>query len=235
MKKDWNLQTIGIIHSPFKQKFGIPRQSGLAPTVKATLELYPPYNHPDSVAGLSQFSHLWLSFIFHQAIAKKWNPSVRPPRLGGNKKMGVFATRSPYRANPLGLSVVKLEQVKADKKEVILHLSGIDLLDQTPIVDIKPYIKYSDCLPSAQSGFAQKKPQAVLEVVFSEYAQQKLSMIDNGETIQMVLKEVLALDPRPAYRTQDDEHSYGLVLFDLDVHWKIKKEKLIVLDLKKLS
>jgi len=232
MTKTWRFEAIGVIHSPYKQKFGIPRQAGLAPSAKAILELFPPYNNPDAVKGLETFSHLWLSFIFHQAISKQWKPSVRPPRLGGNKKMGVFATRSPYRANPLGLSVVQLEQVIINKEGVCLSLSGIDLLDQTPIVDIKPYIQYSDSLPQANSGFAQDKPKAIFTVVFSQQAQIELQQIENSATVEKVIKEILSLDPRPAYKNQQDNRIYRTQLFDFDVHWQIQNKQLMVLALK---
>ena len=142
------LQILGKVESPFKQKFAIPRQPGLAPHAKGIIKIEPPFNQSSAFKGLSEFSHIWVSFVFHETMDKGWKPQVRPPRLGGNDKTGVFATRSTFRPNPLGLSVLKLDKVVLSSTNVELHVSGIDLLDGTPVVDIKPYIPYSDKISS---------------------------------------------------------------------------------------
>ncbi len=233
MQTDWSFQTIGIIHSPFKQKFGIPRQAGLAQSTPAQLVLVPPFNCPQAVIGLEQFSHLWLSFVFHQSMLKKWQPTVRPPRLGGNKKMGVFATRSPFRANPLGLSVVQLDRIEHQKSGIILHLLGADLMDGTPILDIKPYIRYADCLTNAISGFAETAPSAQKNVIFSDRATNQIKEHPQ-QGLKTLIIEILSLDPRPAYQKDNLKRDYGIQLFDLDIKWHIVDENIEVIELIKL-
>jgi len=152
----FSLNTIGIIESPYKEKFAIPRQANLVTAAKGRVLLTGQQNNLDIIRDIEQFSHLWLLFIFHGTQAQGWKPLVRPPRLGGNKKTGVLATRSPFRPNPVGMSVVKLDKVSTNKQQIILYISGLDLLDGTPIFDIKPYIPYSDAITTAQSGYAQK-------------------------------------------------------------------------------
>ena len=230
MQTTWSFQTIGVIRSPFKQKFGIPRQAGLAQSASAQLILIAPFNCPQAVAGLSQFSHLWLTFVFHQNNAHKWQPSVRPPRLGGNKKIGVFASRSPFRANPLGLSAVKLERIEAAEQTMILHLSGIDLMDGTPILDIKPYIKYADCLNQAHSGFAENKPCHQKQVIFSDLALRQIQQHTEKNLKQLII-ETLQLDPRPAYQKDNPKRLYGMLLFDLDIQWQVINEQIKVVAL----
>lgn len=156
----FEIDTLGIIRSPYKEKFAIPRQPGLVKSARARLELLPPYDQPDVLRGIEQFSHLWLSFVFHQTMAQGWHPTVRPPRLGGNERVGVFATRSTFRPNPLGLSVVELHGVGRERGKLWLELGAVDLLDGTPVVDIKPYIPYADSLPDARGGFAPEAPPA---------------------------------------------------------------------------
>ncbi len=147
---------IGIVRSCFREKFGIPRQPGLAPAARATLELLPPHNQPAAVRGLEDFSHVWLVFVFHGVPASRWQPTVRPPRLGGNRRLGVFATRSPFRPNPIGLSVVALDRIVTGQGRVALHLSGVDVLDGTPVLDIKPYLPYADRVPDRDRRFRQR-------------------------------------------------------------------------------
>ena len=163
----FSFEPVGVIHSCFKEKFGIPRQPGLAPDARAVLELLPPYNRAEAVRGLEGFSHVWLSFIFHACLGEPWKPTVRPPRLGGNRRLGVFATRSTHRPNPIGLSAVELEKIEAAPGRVLLHLKGVDLLDGTPVLDIKPYLPYSDNIPGALGGFAPEMPAAPFEVSFA--------------------------------------------------------------------
>jgi len=221
--QDITLTPIGIVNSPYKEKFAIPRQPGLVNAAKGTIELLGNANNIDSVRELKQFSHIWLLFIFHGTQEQGWKSLVRPPRLGGNKKMGVLATRSTFRPNPIGLSVVKLDEVDVSKQNVILHISGMDLLDQTPIVDIKPYIPYSDSLPNASAGFAQTQPQLSLTVKFSEQAHQELTKFNSVlPDLPLLIEQVLAQDPRPAYKQNKiDEKIYGMNLYNLNIQWKM--------------
>lgn len=162
----FQMTSIGVISSPYKEKFAIPRQPGLVSSAKATLTLTPPYDEPDALRGLAEFSHVWLVFAFHETMDKGWNPTVRPPRLGGNERLGVFATRSTFRPNPIGLSVAKLEGITTRNNQCQLHLSGIDLVDGTPILDIKPYIPYADNVPDAQGSYANESPDANMKLTF---------------------------------------------------------------------
>lgn len=221
---------IGYIHSPFKQKFGIPRQSGLVPEVRASLRLVPPYNNPDAVSELAGYSHIWLQFVFHQAIREHWQPRVRPPRLGGNRSVGVFASRSPFRPNPIGLSLVRLEQVVLSGGEVTLELSGVDLMDGTPVLDIKPYLPYAESIPDARSGYAPAPPDARLAVCFSELAASQLAARRDGAELRRMITSLLELDPRPAY-AEEDGRVYGFRLYDFDLRWRMEGDGILVLEL----
>jgi tRNA-Thr(GGU) m(6)t(6)A37 methyltransferase TsaA len=235
-KTQFEFEAIGIIHSPFKEKFGIPRQAGLVPGINGVLELLPPYNRPETVAELDGYSHLWIQFVFHQSQREQWQPTVRPPRLGGNRRVGVFASRAPFRPNPIGLSVVALEKVIAEPGRVELQLSGIDMVDGTPVLDIKPYIPYADSLPQARSGFAPAEPEAKLQVRFSEQAQQQLQRRPDGDALRPVIMQLLELDPRPAY--SDDktrEREYGFRLYDFDLRWRVQDGCAEVLELKEVD
>lgn len=213
---------IGMIHSCFGEKFGIPRQAGLAPAARATLDLLPPYAVPEAVRGLEGFSHLWLIFIFHGIPAGQWQPTVRPPRLGGRQRLGVFASRSPFRPNPVGLSAVKLERIAIDRGRVTLHLAGVDLLDRTPVLDIKPYLPYADCLPEATGGFAPHAPVPGLTVEFSPAAAAVCAAWPDGALRELII-QVLAQDPRPAYeQARPVPQRYGMRLHDLDVQWEMR-------------
>jgi tRNA-Thr(GGU) m(6)t(6)A37 methyltransferase TsaA len=232
-KTQFEFETIGIIHSPFKEKFGIPRQAGLVPGIGGALELLPPFNRPETVAELDGYSHLWIQFVFHQAQREQWQPSVRPPRLGGNRRVGVFASRAPFRPNPIGLSVVALEKIIAEPGRVELQLSGIDLVDGTPVLDIKPYLPYADSLPEARSGFAPAEPEAKLQVCFSAHAEQQLQQRQDGAALHQVIMQLLELDPRPAYSDdQNDGREYGFRLYDFDLRWRVKGGCAEVLELK---
>lgn len=213
----WSLDSLGIIHSCYQEKFAVPRQPGLAPSARATLELLPPYNQPECVEGLEDFSHLWLTFLFHQNLPQGWKPRVRPPRLGGNQKIGVFASRSTFRPNGLGLSVVKLEGIEL-QQGVKLHLSGVDLVDGTPIVDIKPYLPWADSLPNATAAWAPEPPP-LLSVVFDATAEQQLNRHTEGVWLRQLISEVLAQDPRPAYQKNDPQRVYGVKLAGRDVRF----------------
>lgn len=217
---DYTFSPIGIIRSPFVEKFGIPRQPGLAPAVRAQLDLLPPYNDPQALAGLEHCSHLWLQFVFHRPPSDQWRPRVRPPRLGGNRSLGVFATRSPLRPNPIGLSVVKLEAVKQQGGRLWLELSGIDLLDGTPVLDIKPYVPYTDSLPEAENRFADSAPEWV-EVVFMPEAEAGCRVLGGrtGEDWEALVRQILQQDPRPQYQKPDPTRRYGMTLKDAEVRW----------------
>ncbi len=217
------LNPIGIVSSPYKEKFAIPRQPGLVNAAKGTVRLLGEVNNSDSVRELAQFSHLWLIFVFHGTQEQGWKPLVRPPRLGGNKKVGVLATRSTFRPNPIGMSVVKLDKIDVVEQDVVLHISGMDLLDQTPIVDIKPYVPYSDSLPNANAGFAQTQPQVNLTVNFSKQAQQVLTALENEfPELTVLIEQVLAQDPRPAYKqNKADDKVYGMHLYNLNIQWQM--------------
>lgn len=216
---DFRIEPIGILRTCFPEKFGIPRQPLLAPSAKGQLILHAPYNHPDCVAGLEQVSHVWLSFVFHQHTDKGWKPKVRPPRLGGNEKMGVFATRSSFRPNHLGLSVVKLDSMTIDQQQVCLHLSGVDLVDGTPIVDIKPYVPYVDSIPSAVNHFACEQP-ALIQVMFSPEAQTFCEANPQHDALLALITEVLQQNPKPAYHSNENrDRTYGMALAGCNVRW----------------
>lgn len=223
------LNAIGILHSPFKQKFAIPRQPRLAPAAKAQIELLPGYDHPDMVRDLESFSHLWLIFSFHQNIEQGWTPLVRPPRLGGNKKTGVLATRATFRPNGLGMSAVSLEGVIIENNRVRIEVSGADLLDGTPIYDIKPYIPYSDVITHADGGFAQQAPMQPMQVQFSSQAQSFLAAHDTPTDFALLIEQVLAQDPRPAYKQNKPDHKqYAVTLYSFDIQWHVENHTIVV-------
>jgi len=230
----YQFEAIGTIHSCFKEKFGIPRQPGLVSEAEATLELLPPYNKPDALQGLEGYSHLWVSFVFHQSIGTPWRPMVRPPRLGGNKKVGVFATRSPIRPNPMGLSVVELTEV--DHKACRLHLKGIDLLDGTPVLDIKPYLPYVDAIANAKGGFAPQAPNHNgIDITFEEQAQQALAVIVGDKLPQMMqlIRQLLELDPRPAYMKNDQApREFGMHLHNFNLRWRMEGQRATIFEVK---
>lgn len=233
MEQHYTITPIGIVRSCYREKFGIPRQPGLVSTQTATIEMLPPYNRPEAVKGLEGFSHIWVSFIFHGVEPGKWSPMVRPPRLGGNEKVGVFASRSTHRPNPLGLSVVELSRIEVSNKGVVLHLVGADLLDGTPVVDIKPYIPYVDSIPAANAGFASEAPKQKLQVVFSEQANEALCRHEGRyPELRRLISESLAYDPRPAYKSKANEVSRGGVHFyEFDVRYEVGGEILRVTEI----
>lgn len=232
----FTLDPIGQIKSPFTEKFGIPRQPGLAPSITAEVVLEPKYSQLDSVAGLETCTHVWLLFIFSKSIEKGWKPKVRPPRLGGNQKLGVFATRSPFRPNPIGLSVVELLSIQMRGKQLVLEVRGADLLDGTPIVDIKPYLPYADALPNARYELATGAEKLTQPVIFHEKAQRKLQILaaQYPHALSQQIKELLACDPRPAYQN-DDKRLYGVRLYDLDIRFSVTTEAINVLEVDKIS
>ena len=223
------MKVIAHIYTEFPTKFGIPRQSGIIESLRGTIVFEPEYRSPDAIRGMEDFSHLWLIWEFSEAKRDTWSPTVRPPRLGGNVRKGVFATRSPFRPNPIGLSSVKLERIETDPKlGPMLHVSGADLMDSTPIYDIKPYIVYTDSHPEAVSGFAEKPAEQLLEVDCSEAL---LHQVD--EDYRKSLVAVLAHDPRPQYQ-DDPDRVYGMAFGPYEVRFKVNDLNLTVVDIKKV-
>lgn len=228
------INAVAICRTPYKQKFGIPRQPGLV-DVKGYVELVPELNSLDAIRGIEQYSHLWLLFSFHENLSQGWKTTVRPPRLGGNEKLGVFATRSTFRPNGIGQSVVKLHGVVQRKGKVCLEISGMDLLDGTPIIDIKPYIPFSDAIEGARGGIAQLAPE-LMAVEFSDLALsqiQHFSQQPQYENLHSLINSVLAQDPRPAYKkAKQDPKIYQVALYDLDIFWQVINDKIHVIELK---
>lgn len=228
MAQAFSMEVIARIHSDFATKFGIPRQSGLVDALEATVVFEPAYRNPDALRGLEDFSHLWLVWVFDQAVRKDWSPTVRPPRLGGNQRMGVFATRSPFRPNPIALSSVKLAGIEQTSEYgTVLHIRGADLMDGTPILDIKPYIPYADCHPEAAGGFAAEPAGETLEVVIPEDMLLRIP----AERLK-ALQGVLAQDPRPHYQN-DPERVYGFGFAGMEVKFSVDGTRLTVLDIQK--
>lgn len=217
------MEPIARIHTDFSTKFGVPRQSGLVEALEAEIIFEPPYREPAALRGLEGFSHLWLVWVFHQAAGRPWSPTVRPPRLGGNRRMGVFATRSPFRPNPVGLSAVKLAGIEAaGPSGPVLRVRGADLVDGTPILDIKPYLPYADCIPEASGGFA---PQPALAPLTVEISPALLERVPPER--REALEAVLAQDPRPRYQA-DPERIYGFTFAGLEVRFTVEGERLTV-------
>ena len=211
------MKVIAHIHTDFPTKFGIPRQSGIIPSLQGRIVFEPEYRIAEAVRGLEDFSHIWLLWEFSEAVRDNWSPTVRPPRLGGNVRKGVFATRSPFRPNPIGLSSVRLEKVEFEPNlGPVLYVSGADLMDGTPIYDIKPYIAYTDSHPEAVSGFASTPAEFLLEVDFPESLLQKVT-----ENQRKSLIDVLAHDPRPQYQ-DDPERIYGMKFGKMEIRFKVE-------------
>ncbi|MBE5799235.1 MAG: tRNA (N6-threonylcarbamoyladenosine(37)-N6)-methyltransferase TrmO [Clostridiales bacterium] len=222
------MKIIARIHCDFKEKFGIPRQSGLVPQTRARIVFEPAYRNPDALRGIETYSHLWLIWAFSKAERDTWSPTVRPPRLGGNTRLGVFATRSPFRPNAIGLSSVTLEEVILHSPDgPVLIVGGADLLDGTPIYDIKPYLPYVDCHPDARGGFTEKTADYALRVVFPDELLEKIDA-DKREA----LRGVLAGDPRPSYQ-HDPERVYGVRYADYNVKFTVDSDVLRVIDIMK--
>lgn len=219
------MDVIAVMHSDFPTKFGIPRQSGLAEALQSTIVFEPAYRNPEALQGIEGFSHLWILWQFSQAVRQDWSPTVRPPRLGGNTRMGVFATRSPFRPNAIGLSCVRLLSVEhTQDMGTVLHIGGADLMDGTPILDIKPYIPYCDAHPEAMGGFTQDAGDFILEVDFPENLKQRLPAEK-----QEAICQVLSHDPRPSYQ-KDSDRVYGLSFAGHDIRFTVKDKVLTVVD-----
>ena len=222
------IKPIARMRSDFPSKFGIPRQSGLVQELRSTIVFEPEFRNPDTLRGLEDFSHLWLIWQFSEAVRTNWSPTVRPPRLGGNTRMGVFATRSPFRPNNLGLSCVQLLGTEQTSEGTVIHVAGADLMDGTPIFDIKPYIPYSDCHPDALGGFTSTAGDFLLKVDFPE---DLLKQLPEGK--QEAAQAVLSHDPRPSYQ-RDPERVYGLPFAGFDIRFTVKDDTLTVQQVKKL-
>lgn len=221
-----NVKPIGIVHTCFTGKFGIPRQPRLVTAARAHLELFPEFARDEAFTGLDGFSHLWLIFIFHDCLGARWKPTVRPPRLGGRRTVGVFASRAPYRPNPIGISAVENLGTSRSAGKLYLQLGGTDLLNGTPVLDIKPYVPYADAIPDAQSGFAGKKPGRDWPVRFSDTALEQIAIADEDGTRQLALliTQILKQDPRPGYMDRYPERTaYAMRLYDMDVHWILEE------------
>lgn len=219
-----SIQVIARMHSDFSSKFGIPRQSGLVEALRSTIVFEPEYRNDDALRGIEDFSHLWIVWQFSEAVRQGWSPTVRPPRLGGNARMGVFATRSPFRPNNLGLSCVRLLGVeRTEKYGTVLHVGGGDLMDGTPIFDIKPYIPYSDCKQDATGGFTDRAADFLLEVNFPAELLEKLPMDKREAAIG-----VLSHDPRPSYQ-KDANRVYGLTFAGFNIRFMVQDKLLTVL------
>jgi tRNA-Thr(GGU) m(6)t(6)A37 methyltransferase TsaA len=221
------MKIIARIHNDFKDKFGIPRQSGLT-ELTSRIVFEPEYRNPDALRGIEGYSHLWLIWQFSEAIRENWSPTVRPPRLGGNRRVGVFATRSPYRPNPIGLSSVRLLAVERTNDGLTLLVSGADLLDGTPIYDVKPYVAYSDSHPDAVSGFADEVKNYALKV---EICKELLTKIEVSK--QKSLITILENDPRPSYQN-DPEREYGMLFSSYEIFFKVAGDRLTVTRIKNI-
>ncbi len=218
---EYAIEPIGVIHSCYTEKFGIPRQPGLVKSATGTVEILPPCDREEMFKELDSFSHIWLQFLFHKAIDDGWRPTVRPPWLGGQKRVGLFASRSPHRPNFLGMSVVRYLGLRRETGKVLLDISELDLLEGTPIVDIKPYVPYSDSIENAGSGFVRFAEETInvsftgeAEAICLQYKQQK------NRDLRKLIAEVLAQDPRPASQ-RGSHREYGMLLWNMNVRWRV--------------
>lgn len=228
----FTFETIGIVHSCYKDKFAIPRQARLVTASTASIELIPPYNDIEITRGLEDFSHLWLSFIFHRHVDKGWNTTVKPPRLDGKQRFGVLATRASFRPNPIGLSLVELDSIEQQGGKLFIHVKGADLLDQTPIIDIKPYVPYTDSIPDAKGGFTDQVKEQKLKVYFSQEAEKDCEKaILKYPQIREFIEQLLALDHRAYYYKKIDKN-YSTRVYDYDLKWTIDEHEVNVISLK---
>jgi tRNA-Thr(GGU) m(6)t(6)A37 methyltransferase TsaA len=236
MRTEITLRPIGVIRSCYREKFGVPRQAGLAPSARATLEIPLGPESRDALRGLEGFSHLWVIFWFHGVQDEGWRPLVRPPRLGGTRKMGVFASRSPHRPNPIGLSAVRLEGIELEGSDLArIEVSGGDFLDGTPVLDIKPYLPYADSIPSAHPGWAEP-PLPRMEVAFSPEAEHAL---EGDPNLRQLVLETVGLDPRPAFQASSASRGEGVEyscrIAELDVHWVVLEGRALVTRIERLA
>lgn len=225
-----NLDTIATVVSPYQEKFAVPRQPGLVKSAQGKIVFNSPFDNNDALKGIEQYTHIWVIFYFHKNRThntnKTWKPLIKPPRLGGNKTLGVFASRSPFRPNPIGLSVVKLDGIHKSKTETSLLISELDLVNGTPVLDIKPYIPYADSLPQANTNFATSAPSNNKNISFSTNVDEQLSrLINKYSNLKVLITEILQQDPRPAYKQKNtDDKVYGMALYDLNIRWLVVNE-----------
>lgn len=226
---NYSLSPIGHIRSPFKQKFAIPRQPALT-NAAGQVVFTPEFCDINFIRGLEHYSHLWILFLFHENLEKGFSPTVRAPRLGGNQRIGVFATRSTFRPNGLGMSAVKNNGVEQQGNQLYLNISGIDLLDGTPVIDIKPYLPYSDNIADAQATLLEANPLPQRPVIFTEQAQRQLNELASPQ-LKALIENCLSQDPRPAYRQSEDNDpkTYHVMLYDQDIHWQVQEGNVLVL------
>jgi tRNA-Thr(GGU) m(6)t(6)A37 methyltransferase TsaA len=234
----YEFEPIGVICSCFKEKFGIPRQPGLVSEARAFIQMMPPYDCEKALKGIRDFTHIWLLFVFHKNMDKRWKATVRPPRLGGNRRIGVFATRSGFRPNPIGMSVVRLMGIEKTKGRLLVHVKGVDLLDKTPILDIKPYLPYCDRIAAAQGGYAHEPPAVACTVAFSRSARKALEReVTTTPYLKKLIIQILQNDPRPAYynrrAAKADCKRFGTRILDLEVRWKVEGRTAIVTTISK--
>lgn len=233
VSKSQEIVPIGHIRSPYREKFAIPRQPNLASAAIGVIEFCPGFNDANMLRGIEEFSHLWLIFQFHHTRDQGWKPLVRPPRLGGNQKKGVLATRSTFRPNNLGLSVVKLEKVSTSP--LTLSVSGIDLADGTPIIDIKPYLPYADIVEDAKGAYAPEKPVTLNVTLSPTVGEQMTELCHKYPNFDLLLNQVLSQDPRPAYQRHESNRVYGVTLYDLNVRFVVNHDVCTVTEISALS
>lgn len=229
---EYRIQAIGRIHSCYREKFGIPRQPGLVKSAKGAVELLPPCDREEMFRELDTFSHIWLQFLFHEAVADGWRPTVRPPWLGGQKRVGLYASRSPHRPNFLGLSVVRYHGLRKEKGKLFLDISELDLLDGTPVFDIKPYVPYSDSIREASSGFVQFSEKKIVVRFTPEAEASCLQYLQQtGRELKPLIQEILGQDPRPASQ-RGRKREYGMLLWDRNVRWLAEESSFTVLSVR---
>jgi tRNA-Thr(GGU) m(6)t(6)A37 methyltransferase TsaA len=219
----WTFDTIGILRSPCREKFAVPRQSGLAPALKSRIEIFSPYDRDEAFQSLLSFSHIWVLGIFHLARRDDWQPTVRPPRLGGNERVGVFASRSPFRPNPVSLSVFRLTGIERLAGKLYLNVSGTDMVDRTPVIDIKPYVPYADKPSGVKAGYTDcvEKPELCVEFTRQALEQCRQYQAEDKTDLRELITQLVALDPRPAYREDKGQRQYGVSLYDLNVRFEV--------------
>lgn len=229
----YTFEPIGYIHSCFMEKFGVPRQPGLVREATALLKMEAEFSQIEAFRGLADFSHIWVLFVFHDVLRQGWRPTVRPPRLGGNSRVGVFASRSGFRPNAIGQSVVELVDIQSVKGRVQLVLGGVDLLNGTPVLDIKPYLPYSDAISDAGAGYAPSRPETGWPVDFSSEAEERCRQAESDRYPQLraLITNLLSLDPRPGYRGANSSLCYGMRLWDLNVRFRFHDGKIEVMSI----
>ncbi len=232
-----SFEPIARVQSPYKQRFAIPRQANLVPEARGRVVFAAAYSDPNMFRCLEQFSHLWLLYVFDASADQGWSATVQPPRLGGKARVGVFASRSPFRPNPIGLSVVENLGWESSDAGLVLHVGGLDLLHDTPLLDIKPYLPYADCIAQASGGYAEAAPAGDIPVRFSDSARSQLAAIENETAdFERLIRTVLGQDPRPAWRVKDDdEKQYGVTLQDWNIKWRHDAEGIEVLEILPLA